>query len=96
MVYIMFSYSNTTYIGSNLGPLFLLALIRIYPRGTNAMDPSRRIHITSGRQWRGHGKGRNRVQEGCLGMVHMNTYTLPYIHAKVLVETVLYFELQQK
>jgi hypothetical protein len=35
-VYILFHYSNTTYVGSYLGPISIWALTQIYPRGTNA------------------------------------------------------------
>jgi hypothetical protein len=45
-VYIIFPYSNTTYIGFYLGPILLWALTQINPRGTNAMGTRRRTHVT--------------------------------------------------
>jgi hypothetical protein len=48
-VYIMFPYSNTTYVGSYPRPIFLWALTRIYLRGTNAKVPRSRTLVISPR-----------------------------------------------
>jgi hypothetical protein len=48
-VYVLFPYSNTTYIGSYLGPIFIWALTQIYPRGTNTRGLSRYTLVSSPR-----------------------------------------------
>jgi hypothetical protein len=48
-VYILFPYSNITYVGFYLRPISLWALTQIYSRGTNATGPSGRTLISSPR-----------------------------------------------